>query len=47
MLILPFTTMTFQEYVIEEINEEEFYEELEFDDGSIGYSYDIDYTTQE
>jgi len=39
--------MTFQEYVIEEIDYQEFYEDIEFDDTSIGYTYDIDYTTQE
>lgn len=40
-------TMTFSEYVIEEINDQEFYEDIEFDDTSSTVSYDIDYTTQE
>jgi hypothetical protein len=38
--------MTFTEYVIEETNDQEFYEDIEFDDSSANY-YDIDYTTQE
>lgn len=37
--------MTFLEYLIEETNNEEFYEDIEFDDNTIGY--DIEYTTQE
>lgn len=39
-------TMTFSEYVIEEIKDQELDEDLDFDDSSIIY-YDIDYTTQE
>ena len=40
--------MTFEEYVIEEINYQELYlEDIDFDDSSINYYYDIEYTTQE
>lgn len=39
--------MTFEEYVIEEINYQDLYEDLEIEDNSIIYDYDIDYTTQD
>lgn len=39
--------MNFQDYLIQEINEQDLDEVLDFDDTSIVYSYDIDYTTQE
>jgi hypothetical protein len=39
--------MTFEEYVIEEITNQDLYsEDIDFDDTSIVY-YDIDYTTQD
>ena len=39
--------MTFQEYVIEEINDQEVYDDIDFDDSSMGYTYDLEYTIQE
>jgi hypothetical protein len=39
--------MTFEEYVIEEITNQDLYEDLEIEDNSIVYDYDIDYTTQD
>ena len=38
--------MTFEEYVIEEITNQDLYEDLEIEDNSIVYC-DIDYTTQD
>lgn len=39
--------MTFEEYLIEEIQYQYQYEDIDLDDNTIGYSYDIEYTTQE
>lgn len=40
--------MTFEEYFIEEINSQEYKEDIiDIDDTSIGYSYELDYTIQE
>ena len=39
--------MTFEEYVIEEITNQDLYEDLEIEDNSIVYTYDVDYTTQD
>lgn len=39
--------MTFQEYVTEEITNQDLYEDIDFDDPSIGYSYELEYTTLE
>lgn len=39
--------MTFEEYVLEEITNQDLYEDLEIEDNSIVYDYDIDYTTQD
>ena len=39
--------MTFEEYVLEEIIDQDLYEDIEIEDNSIVYSYDLDYTIQD